>query len=63
MGKILQTEIQMAQKLAEYHIHGTDFEDADTDDDGLEDGIEVQTYGSNPLSYDPDSDADGGTIG
>ena len=35
--------------------------DSDTDDDGLDDGEEVNTYslmGSDPLVYDPDNDAD-----
>ena len=28
----------------EYHVHGTDYMDSDTDDDGLDDGEEVNTY-------------------
>ena len=36
---------------------GTDPSDADTDNDGLEDGAELATYGSDPL--DDDSDDDG----
>ena len=45
----------------EYHVHGTDYMDSDTDDDGLDDGEEVNTYaalGSDPLVYDPDADSD-----
>ena len=36
---------------------GTDIHSADTDKDGVEDGPEVNTYGTNPT--DPDTDADG----
>ena len=35
---------------------GTDPLDADTDDDGLTDGAEVNLYGTNPLSSDSDAD-------
>ena len=43
----------------EYHIHLTDYKDADTDDDGLTDGEEVNLYsdlGANPLIFDEDMD-------
>ncbi len=36
---------------------GTDPDDADSDDDGLDDGDEVNTYGTGPTS--PDTDGDG----
>ncbi|QLG29805.1 helix-turn-helix domain-containing protein (plasmid) [Halorarum halophilum] len=36
---------------------GTDIHSADTDKDGVEDGPEVNTYGTNPT--DPDTDSDG----
>ncbi|MEO1201068.1 MAG: hypothetical protein AAFX10_00075 [Pseudomonadota bacterium] len=42
-------------------ILGTDFNDSDTDDDGLTDGEEVNTYGTDPLNED--TDGDGGTDG
>jgi hypothetical protein len=35
---------------------GTDHNDADTDDDTLSDGDEVNTYGTDPLSVDTDGD-------
>jgi large repetitive protein len=35
---------------------GTDFEDADSDDDGLSDGDEVHIWGSDPLRCDTDGD-------
>lgn len=35
---------------------GTDASDSDSDDDGLSDGDEVNTYGSDPLNSDSDSD-------
>ncbi len=38
-------------------VLGTDPNDPDTDDDGLGDGAEVNTYGTDPL--DPDTDGDG----
>jgi len=41
--------------LAEYE-NGTDPTDADTDDDGLSDYAEVETYGTNPRSGDTDGD-------
>ena len=36
--------------------NGTDPEDADTDDDGLEDGFEITTSGTDPLDADSDDD-------
>tara|TARA_B100000900_G_scaffold412360_1_gene433973 strand:+ start:3117 stop:6935 length:3819 start_codon:yes stop_codon:yes gene_type:complete len=45
----------------EYHIHLTDYKNADTDDDGLTDGEEVNLYsdlGANPLIFDEDMDGD-----
>lgn len=36
--------------------NNTDPNDADTDDDGLNDGAEVNTYGTNPTSEDTDGD-------
>jgi len=44
---------------AEYHVYGTGINVADTDGDGLNDGDEVIDWGSNPLSYDNDTDGDG----
>ncbi|MDP7203248.1 MAG: S8 family serine peptidase [Candidatus Poseidoniaceae archaeon] len=44
---------------AEWHQHGTNHLDNDTDDDGLEDGREVLELGTDPLVPDPDLDADG----
>lgn len=41
--------------LREYQL-GTDPEDADTDNDGLNDGPEVDQHGSSPLLADTDSD-------
>lgn len=38
------------------YILGTDPNDPDTDDDGLNDGDEVNIYGTNPLLYDTDGD-------
>lgn len=37
---------------------GTDPNDSDTDDDGLSDGEEVNTYGTSPLEADSDLDGD-----
>ncbi|OGV70309.1 MAG: hypothetical protein A3K19_09315 [Lentisphaerae bacterium RIFOXYB12_FULL_65_16] len=37
-------------------LRGTGMADADSDDDGLADGVEVNTHGSNPLSADTDAD-------
>jgi hypothetical protein len=42
--------------LEEYQ-NGTDLNDADTDDDGLNDSDEVNTHGTNPA--DPDTENDG----
>lgn len=41
---------------AEEEYLGTDPLDADSDDDGLNDGEEIQTYGTDPLDEDSDSD-------
>ncbi len=41
--------------LEEYH-NRADPTDADTDDDGIEDGTEVHTYGSDPADADSDDD-------
>lgn len=38
------------------HDDGTDPQDPDTDGDGLDDGLEVDTYGSDPLVTDTDGD-------
>ena len=46
----------------EYYFTGTNPNDGDTDDDGLPDGIEVNTYaelGADPLVFDEDNDGDG----
>ena len=45
----------------EYHIHNTDYRNADTDGDGLNDGSEVNLYsdlGADPLIFDEDMDGD-----
>ncbi|MFT5288761.1 MAG: hypothetical protein ACI82F_000818 [Planctomycetota bacterium] len=43
--------------IEETSVHGTDPLEADTDDDGLDDGIEVLTYGcADPLNPDTDGD-------
>jgi streptogramin lyase len=41
--------------IAEY-VHGTDPTMTDTDDDGLSDGIEINTYGTDPTKTDTDDD-------
>ncbi len=41
--------------LDEFH-RGTDINDSDSDDDGLSDGVECNTYNTNPLLGDTDSD-------
>ena len=41
--------------LTEYTL-GTDIDDIDSDDDGLSDNDEVNTYGTNPLRQDSDAD-------
>jgi len=41
---------------AQEEEHGTNFELADTDGDGLTDGDEVNTYGTDPLNSDTDGD-------
>lgn len=41
---------------AEEFLLGTDFQDSDTDDDGLDDGTEVDSSGTNPLAKDTDYD-------
>ena len=43
---------------AEWHTHLTNYQDNDTDADGLEDGEEVNVLGTDPLVYDPDTDTD-----
>ena len=43
----------------EYHDYGTDWQNSDTDSDGLDDGIEVNLHQTNPLVKDNDSDMDG----
>ena len=43
----------------EYHIHGTDYLDRDTDDDLISDGDEILVYFTNPLLADEDLDSDG----
>ena len=42
---------------AQEAIYGTDPYDPDSDDDGLDDGLEVLTYTTDPLSWDTDHDA------
>lgn len=44
---------------AEYHVHGTSVNNSDTDGDGLNDGDEVIDWGSDPLTFDNDTDQDG----
>ena len=44
-------------EIAWYRNPGTDPNDADTDDDGLDDGDEVSVHGTDP--GEPDSDFDG----
>ena len=44
--------------IDEYNIHMTEWQDADTDDDGLNDGYEL-FQGTNPLFADLDNDGDG----
>lgn len=41
---------------AQEMTHGTHPNKADTDEDGLNDGIEVNTHGTNPLNADSDND-------
>ncbi|MCB1085485.1 MAG: hypothetical protein KDM63_00445 [Verrucomicrobiae bacterium] len=41
--------------MAEFNL-GTDPNDADTDDDGIDDGDEVSTYQTNPKNADSDGD-------
>ena len=43
----------------EYHGYGTDWQNSDTDGDGLDDGNEVNLHQTNPLIKDNDSDMDG----
>ena len=43
----------------EYHDYGTDWQNDDSDGDGLEDGAEVLIHLTNPLVKDNDSDMDG----
>ena len=43
----------------EYHEYGTDWQNQDTDLDGLEDGTEVFIHETNPLVKDNDTDQDG----
>jgi len=43
--------------LSEF-IHHTDPTDADSDDDGLLDGIEISKYKTDPNKYDTDGDGD-----
>ena len=44
--------------IDEYNIHLTEWQDADTDDDGMNDGYEL-FFGTNPLFADLDNDGDG----
>ena len=44
---------------AEYHVHGTEVNNSDTDGDGLNDGDEIIDWGSDPLTFDNDTDQDG----
>ena len=44
--------------IDEYNIHMTEWQDADTDDDGMNDGYEL-FFGTNPLFADLDNDGDG----
>ncbi|MDP6742469.1 MAG: S8 family serine peptidase [Candidatus Thalassarchaeaceae archaeon] len=53
------SDLDRLMDWAEYHVYGTEVNVADTDGDGLNDGDEVIDWGSNPLSYDNDSDGDG----
>jgi hypothetical protein len=43
-------------EVAWYRNPGTDPDDADTDDDGLDDGVEVNTHGTDPGEADSDFD-------
>ena len=42
----------------EYNVYNTEWQDADTDDDGMQDGYELY-IGTNPLFADLDNDGDG----
>ena len=42
-----------------YHVHGTDFNNSDSDEDGLSDYEELMIYGTNPILFDEDEDLDG----
>lgn len=53
------SDSDMLDDWSEWHQYGTDHYDNDTDDDGLEDGREVLELGTDPLTPDPDMDADG----
>ena len=44
---------------AEFHIQNTDWNNPDTDGDGMDDGDEVQVFFSDPTYADPDDDSDG----
>ena len=44
---------------AEFHVQNTDWNNPDTDGDGMDDGDEVQVFFSNPTYADPDDDSDG----
>ena len=58
----LDTDSDCLFDYDEYYFTGTNPNDGDTDDDGLPDGIEVNTYaelGADPLVFDEDNDGDG----
>ena len=58
----LDTDADGLSDYDEYYFISTNPNDGDTDNDGLPDGIEVNTYaelGANPLVFDEDSDGDG----
>ena len=44
---------------AEFHVQSTDWNNPDTDGDGMDDGDEVQVFFSDPTYADPDDDSDG----
>ena len=53
------SDIDNLSDFSEYHIHGTNWTDYDTDGDLLSDGDEVLIYFTDPLVPDNDSDSDG----
>lgn len=57
--KDLDSDNDRLSDWAEFHVQNTDWNNPDSDGDGMDDGDEVQVFFSDPTYADPDDDSDG----